>query len=96
MQADLGEIYNQLFAGNKVQLHFNSAKEAEYFRIRLAQYKTKQETNLLSLGFLDASAVMALSFKYDKVSGNGIVAFVPKRAAPVFNIVVIADDSSKS
>lgn len=90
--ADLNSIYNLLFAGSKLQLSFEDAQAAEYFRVRMAQFKARQEASLLSLGFLEESQILSFSFKKAKQSGGWIAEFVPRRQPPVFTILVLEDD----
>lgn len=58
----LAEIYNQLLAGETLKLKFYSTEEAVNFRIRLAQFKSRQEKEAVGIGFMMEEEVSSLSF----------------------------------
>ena len=89
MQADFNEIYNLLFAGKKLQLEFQDAKAAEYFRVRFAQFKSRQENSLVDSGFLETEALSAFSFIRVKDSSIWTLSFTPKKIVATFKILVL-------
>lgn len=91
--ADINEIYNLLFAGKRLQLSFDSVKEAEYFRIRFATFKSRQESSLLSAGFMEEEDIPAFSFiRADKQTNIWTLTFRPRRAPASYKILVLDDE----
>lgn len=60
---NLLEIYNTLFAGNKLKMFFETSGELEKFRIRLHQVKKQQEQPQVDLGMMLEIDRQKLSFK---------------------------------
>lgn len=61
MDANIREIYNILLAGKKVKLPFSSEKEAETFRVSLHKFKSRQDEQLIGLGFLEERQKLCFS-----------------------------------
>lgn len=75
MQATTPELYNLLLAGKKLQLHFRSVQDAAIFRIRLAQYKSRQEKEMLGLGMMEETERSMTVFRYDADTGIATIIF---------------------
>lgn len=58
----LAEVYDQLFSGETLKLKFYSKEEAEYFRVKLAQFKSQQEKEAVNIGMMVDEEILKLSF----------------------------------
>ena len=57
------DIYGFLILDKKIELTFSSAYEANRFRIRMHQVKTRTEKKFLDIGFMEKEEVRSMSFK---------------------------------
>jgi hypothetical protein len=64
---NIEEIYNLLSAGKKIKLDFSSQKEADLFRVRIAQFKSRQEKMLVGLGVLETNDRQTFSFSVQQL-----------------------------
>jgi hypothetical protein len=87
MQADFNEIYNLLFAGKSIRLEFTTAKEAEYFRVRFATFKIRQEKALLDIGAVEPSDILSFSFTKEKNSSTYVAKLIARRPLTTFKIL---------
>lgn len=67
MEQNIVDIYNILFAGKKLRMEFDNAREAEIFRVKLAQYKGRQDKLMAGLGVIDDSARQVFSFSIQQL-----------------------------
>lgn len=59
---NIHEIYSLLLAGKTLQLEFESDGEAEKFRVKLSQYKSRQHKAGVSVGLFTDTDRQRLSF----------------------------------
>lgn len=66
------EIYDFLLGGKTLEVDFSTAEEAEAFRIRIAQFKTRQDKKFVELGLLtkDDRQVFATSIQPDLLANK--------------------------
>lgn len=91
------QIYNQLLAGQKLVMHFNSATDSEVFRIRMHHHKAKQERVLLGLGMTNEDERTVLSFRLQKSKDPGseevvaYVAFLPPSPLKKYKVLILEE-----
>lgn len=91
----LQEIYNTVLAGKTIELDFPGKETAEYFRTRLARFKTRQEGYLTALGAIDAmDSPLALSFSFDHARKVATIKLRERAAVKQYTVRIIDDDSS--
>ena len=56
------EIYNALMTGGKLRMEFVTPAEAEKFRCKLSNYKSRQDQAMVGIGMLDDDSLQQLSF----------------------------------
>lgn len=85
------EIYNLLLAGKKLTMEFNSAQEAENFRVSMFRYKRLQDRILVGLGVSSEEEKQAFVFKYDNDSREATLQFKDKPRNRTYEIKIIED-----
>lgn len=87
---DINAIYNTLFLGKTLKIKFETAKEAENFRIRLHSYKTSQELPMLAADMIADEDRTSLSFILKDLEAT--IRFRPKqRVLKTYTIISIED-----
>lgn len=56
------DIYQELFAGKKIRMRFESREEMNNFKIRLHKVKLTQEEQMISIGMLSELDRQTLNF----------------------------------
>ena len=59
---NIHQIYSSLLSGNTLQIPFSSAESAELFRVKLAQYKLRQDKVMIEVGFISKEERQRFSF----------------------------------
>lgn len=87
------DIYNELLAGKKLGISFASVKEAEGFRIRMHQFKTREEASQIAVGLIAQEDVSKFVFKmippYGEPVDNPVkveMSFTPK-SSKTFKVI---------
>lgn len=91
MQGDIEELYNLLFAGKKFTLGFESAIDAEKFRVRLSQYKLIQEKALIAVELLNEKERPVFSFKYNEDEKTAICCFSTRKDKRQYEFVLLEE-----
>ena len=84
----LDQIYDELFAGKKATLAFPNKKEAESFRVSLAQYKSVKDKQLVSIGLVAETEVSSLGFTYNPDSQLAVIEFKPRRVLKDYQVII--------
>jgi len=95
-KVSLVDIYNLLFAGKNLQLNFPTKNEAENFRIRLHQYKTRQDRAQVAIGMIAEAELQRLVFRYEEGTGIARMKFEDKPDPRQYVIKVIDDEPTAS
>lgn len=95
-QVSIVDIYNLLFAGKSIQLNFVNYEDAESFRIRLQQFKTRQDRAQVAIGMLSDTDKQKLSFRFDKTSCIAHIKFVDRPDPRQYTIKIIENDDKST
>lgn len=90
---NLREVYNQLFAGKKLRIAFSSEAEASNFRVRMHQFKNRQESQMIATGMLEKEEVQMFTFsKSEQLRDGSILAtmhFQDKQPSKDYRVTII-------
>jgi hypothetical protein len=106
-ELNLSDIHNALFAGKKLELEFETPEEAEAFRVRLAQYKARQDKQMQELGMQGEGERSRFSFQVQgrlppgdtlfPVTGTvtAILEYKEKVAQKLFKVRILGDSDGE-
>lgn len=102
---NIHEIYNSLLAGKVLKIGFDTSEEAETFRVKLAQFKGKQDKLLLDVGILSVSERQKLTFNLQAQMSFGdpnvsaysaTIAFKDKATLRQYSVEILKDDDAET
>ena len=94
MASTIGSIYNQLLLGDRIRMRFNDSLEAEQFRVRMAQWKSRQDKAMMSIGGMEQEDRMVFVFKYDKATCTAVLKFDERRDVKQYEFEIVADSTA--
>lgn len=93
---NLLEIYNLLFAGERLQLQFPDEDAAERFRLKMTQFKSRQEKMLASIDAILKTEIQSFSFKYNVDNCSANMHFKDKPDARQYSFQIIRENTTVS
>lgn len=93
---NLLQIYNALFADKKMELSFQSLREAENFRVRLAKFKRQEDRILVVNEVLDQPARFSFLVREEEQEDGSILyvaifCFLPALPPRIYDVKIIED-----
>lgn len=94
---DIPEIYNELMAGKKLTLQFQTVAEAARFRIRMHQYKLRQDKQLIGVGLLeDDDERQKFSFQFNTVTLVAVIKFTDRAPRKQYDVKILDEDNGET